>query len=219
MQRGHARVHGVTTEPLGPFPAGTPYSATDPRLMLWVHATLVHVSLELYQRHVRRASAREEERYYREMAVVAQIFGTPAAGDPALARRVPRVRRGADRRVARSPRHRLPRAQSQRSSSRAPLPAPMRVLAPAHRLATAAHAAAAPARGVRAALEPGPSGRAPRRGSRVPRHDDARAARRIAPPAAAARAHRRSLTGQLARNAPSTTSVVPETQRASSDAR
>ncbi|MGH3021239.1 MAG: oxygenase MpaB family protein, partial [Gaiellaceae bacterium] len=37
----HAHVRGRTSEPLGPFPAGTRYAACDPDLMLWVHATLV----------------------------------------------------------------------------------------------------------------------------------------------------------------------------------
>ena len=40
VQAVHARVHGRTTEQLGPFPPGTTYSATDPQLMRWVHATL-----------------------------------------------------------------------------------------------------------------------------------------------------------------------------------
>src|SRR5262245_63654454 len=30
VRAAHARVHGATREQLGPFPAGTPYSATDP---------------------------------------------------------------------------------------------------------------------------------------------------------------------------------------------
>src|SRR5688500_9264170 len=44
----HAHVHGTTRERLGPFPAGTPYAAADPDLMLWVHATLVGTSLAVY---------------------------------------------------------------------------------------------------------------------------------------------------------------------------
>src|SRR5690349_9489876 len=41
VQAVHVRVRGMTREQLGPFPAGTEYSASDPDLMLWVHATLV----------------------------------------------------------------------------------------------------------------------------------------------------------------------------------
>src|SRR5262249_47390504 len=50
----HARVQGRTSMQLGPFPAGTPYSASDPDLMLWVHGTLVQTSLALYCRFVHR---------------------------------------------------------------------------------------------------------------------------------------------------------------------
>jgi uncharacterized protein (DUF2236 family) len=48
----HARVHGRTRAQLGQFPPGTQYSASDPELMLWVHATLVHSSLAAYERFV-----------------------------------------------------------------------------------------------------------------------------------------------------------------------
>jgi uncharacterized protein (DUF2236 family) len=48
----HAHVHGMTRSRLGPFPVGTPYSASDPDLMLWVHATLVEASLGAHQRFV-----------------------------------------------------------------------------------------------------------------------------------------------------------------------
>src|SRR5207244_8971139 len=75
----HARVRGKTAVDLGPFPAGTPYSAEDPELMLWVHATLVEASLSAYQRFERRLSPEEQEGSYQQMAVVAQLFGTPAA--------------------------------------------------------------------------------------------------------------------------------------------
>ena len=45
VQAVHTRVHGCTRIQLGRFPPGTPYSAADPELMLWVHATLVQASL------------------------------------------------------------------------------------------------------------------------------------------------------------------------------
>lgn len=37
----HRRVHGQLHEAVGPFPAGTPYSAEDPALVTWVHVTLM----------------------------------------------------------------------------------------------------------------------------------------------------------------------------------
>ncbi len=65
VQAVHAHVRGTTRTRLGSFPAGTPYSADDPELSLWVHATLVHASLSAYQRLDHRLSRVEQESYYR----------------------------------------------------------------------------------------------------------------------------------------------------------
>ena len=37
----HKRVNGQLKTDVGPFPAGTRYSAEDPALLLWVHMTLI----------------------------------------------------------------------------------------------------------------------------------------------------------------------------------
>jgi uncharacterized protein (DUF2236 family) len=137
VQAVHRHVRGYTTRQLGPFPAGTAYSAADPELMLWVHATLVECSLALYGRFVQRLSATEQEAYYREMALVARIFGTP---DDVLPRTLRDFRGYFGERVA-SPEicvtepAREVAAVILRAST---LPAPLRVVAPAHRLSTAA---------------------------------------------------------------------------------
>src|SRR5919201_1183445 len=60
----HGRVHGETTEPGGRYPAGTPYDARDPELLMWVHATLVDTSLLVYTRYVGPLSIGEQQRYY-----------------------------------------------------------------------------------------------------------------------------------------------------------
>ena len=131
----HGRVAGTTETQLGRFPPGTAYSAADPELMLWVHATLVHCSLQVYERFVRPLGPEDEERYYREMALVAELFGTPAAAIP---------RSLADfREYFRSELAGPTLAVTQPARGvaavlhEADLPAPMRVLVPAHRLATA----------------------------------------------------------------------------------
>jgi uncharacterized protein (DUF2236 family) len=131
----HARVHGKTDVRLGSFPQGTPYSASDPELMLWVHATLVESSLTVYQRFVQPLSPHEQERYYREMAVVARLFGTPSSVIP---RTLADFRdyfaaqlEGGTITVT------APARQVAAVILEAPLPAPMRLLVPAHRLATA----------------------------------------------------------------------------------
>lgn len=48
----HRTVHGTLPAAVGVFPAGTPYSAEDPALLLWVHATLVDSTADIYQRLV-----------------------------------------------------------------------------------------------------------------------------------------------------------------------
>jgi uncharacterized protein (DUF2236 family) len=131
----HARVRGTTTQELGRFPPGTPYSACDPDLMLWVHATLVYGSLAAYERFVCALSRGERDQYIAEMNLVAQLFGAPAhvlpsgyAGfrdyfEAALASETITVTDPA-RRVA-------------SVIMATPLPQPVRLLVPAHRLATA----------------------------------------------------------------------------------
>jgi uncharacterized protein (DUF2236 family) len=79
VQGVHAAVRGRTEEQLGPFPAGTIYSAADPRLMLWVHATLVETSLAVARRFAPSLTKVERETYYREMGLVARVFGVPPA--------------------------------------------------------------------------------------------------------------------------------------------
>jgi uncharacterized protein (DUF2236 family) len=129
-------VRGRTATRLGPFPPGTPYSAEHPDLMLWVHATLVDASLSAFQRFQQRLSADDEERYHGDMAVVARLFGVP---DAILPRTLSEFREyfaaqisGSEITVTE------PAVAIARVILRAPLPAPMRVLAPAHRLATPA---------------------------------------------------------------------------------
>ena len=73
----HLTVRGRLEEPMGPFPAGTRYSALDPELMMWVHATLVDTALLVYGSWVRPLSEEEQAAYYEEMKTLARLFGTP----------------------------------------------------------------------------------------------------------------------------------------------
>jgi uncharacterized protein (DUF2236 family) len=78
VQAVHRSVVGRTEEAVGRYARGTRYDASDPELMLCVHATLIHSSLAVYTRLVSPLSDDEQEQYYREMSLVARIFGTPA---------------------------------------------------------------------------------------------------------------------------------------------
>jgi uncharacterized protein (DUF2236 family) len=136
VKTAHTRVNGRTQTRLGAFPAGTPYSAEDPELMVWVHATLVHASLIAYQRFEHALSEAEQERYYREMAVVAELFGTPAdVIPPTLAdlRAYFAAQIDSETISVTEPARAIARAVL-----RARLPGPVRILNPAHRLATTA---------------------------------------------------------------------------------
>jgi uncharacterized protein (DUF2236 family) len=136
VQAVHAHVRGTTRSQLGSFPAGTPYSANDPELMLWVHATLVHASLSAYQRFEHELSRAEQEGYYRDMVTVAQLFGTPATVIP---RTVADFRDYVAAQIGRRTITVTPTAREiAQVILHAPLPTPMRMLGPAHRLATAA---------------------------------------------------------------------------------
>src|SRR6187200_1989039 len=48
------RVRGQLSEAAGHFPAGTPYAADDPELLLWILAAIVDSSLLVFGKYVRR---------------------------------------------------------------------------------------------------------------------------------------------------------------------
>jgi uncharacterized protein (DUF2236 family) len=131
----HAHIHGVTHQRLGRFPACTPYSASTPELMLWVHATLVQASLAAYERFVAELLPEERERYYQEMALVARLFGTPDSVIPGSLAEFHEYFAGqlenGDICVTE------PARNVASVILQAPMPAPLRLLAPAHRVATA----------------------------------------------------------------------------------
>jgi uncharacterized protein (DUF2236 family) len=71
----HRRVRGALPETVGRFPAGTPYAADDPELLLWVLACLVDSALVVYERYVRRLSAAERDRYWQDYRLIGRLFG------------------------------------------------------------------------------------------------------------------------------------------------
>ena len=71
----HRRVNGTLVDAVGPYPAGTPYSAEDASLVLWVHATLLDSLPRVYEAVVRPISAAERDEWCRESAPVARALG------------------------------------------------------------------------------------------------------------------------------------------------
>jgi len=77
VHRIHARVHGVISEEVGGWAAGTPYHANDVGALRWVHATLVDTTLEVRRRIDGALSPDVLDRYVVEMNRLALLFGIP----------------------------------------------------------------------------------------------------------------------------------------------
>lgn len=79
----HKRVRGVTEEDYGPIPAGTEYSAADPRLGLWVLASLADSALVYHERIFGSLDPVDRERYWVEYRRVGELLGLPDDSMPA----------------------------------------------------------------------------------------------------------------------------------------
>ncbi len=71
----HRKVRGELERPAGRFPAGTPYAADDPALLLWVLASLVDSALVVYDKYVRSLSAAERDAYWQDYRLIGGLFG------------------------------------------------------------------------------------------------------------------------------------------------
>jgi len=73
----HAKVKGLMPAKYGtgPYPGGTPYSALDPDLLLWVHATLIYSIVVTYEKIIGCLSEDEKDTLTREWNKVALRIG------------------------------------------------------------------------------------------------------------------------------------------------
>lgn len=70
------RVNAIHAKIEGSLPDGTPYNATNPRTLAWVHVTEAQSFLAGYLRHVRpNMPSHEQDEYYRQFAVIARALG------------------------------------------------------------------------------------------------------------------------------------------------
>lgn len=76
----HRTVNGTLDVDTPAFPRGTRYSAEDPALLLWVHATLVDSTADIYQRLVRPLTRADLDLLCVESAPLLEDLG----GDPAI---------------------------------------------------------------------------------------------------------------------------------------
>jgi uncharacterized protein (DUF2236 family) len=78
----HRGIHGALPEAAGRFPAGTPYSATDPDLLLWILACMADSALVVYERYVRSLPRDERDAFWQDYKVIGREFGLRDADMP-----------------------------------------------------------------------------------------------------------------------------------------
>ena len=78
----HKRVTGEVTDDYGPIPAGTSYSADDPKLMLWTLATLADSALVYYEKFVGSLTELEREAYWAGYRRIGMLLGMPDSSLP-----------------------------------------------------------------------------------------------------------------------------------------
>jgi uncharacterized protein (DUF2236 family) len=79
----HRKVRGRLEREAGIYPAGTPYAADDPELLLWVLFTLVDSGIVVYERFVATMSPEQKEHYWADFRVVGGLFGLEPEQMPA----------------------------------------------------------------------------------------------------------------------------------------
>jgi uncharacterized protein (DUF2236 family) len=82
VRRLHERVNGELPEDAGVFPAGTPYSAFDPALMLWTVAVIADSAQCFYELLVRRLTGNEREALWQDYIRFGELFGMPRDAAP-----------------------------------------------------------------------------------------------------------------------------------------
>ena len=83
VHRLHERVRGTLPTGLGPWPAGTAYSALDPEEMFWgVVATTFDSAQNLYETLVHRLADDEREAMWQDYVSFGELFGMPRNAAP-----------------------------------------------------------------------------------------------------------------------------------------
>lgn len=83
VHRLHETIKGELPGAAGPHPAGTPYSAFDPELMLWTLAVIADSGREMYETLVRPLDPEEREALWRDYVRFGELFSLPPSEVPA----------------------------------------------------------------------------------------------------------------------------------------
>ena len=78
----HRAVRGRLPETVGIFPAGTPYRADDPRLLMWILYSLVDSATVVYRTYVGRLDRSERAALWGDYKVLGRLFGLRATAMP-----------------------------------------------------------------------------------------------------------------------------------------
>lgn len=73
----HASITGEVSETTGSFEKGSSYVANQVDAMLWVHATLWVIGLEVYELFHQPVTKEQRDQYYEESKLFAYLFGVP----------------------------------------------------------------------------------------------------------------------------------------------
>lgn len=82
VARMHERVRGVLPQDVGPYPAGTPYSAFDPELMLWTIAVMADSAKYFYELLIRPLDATERDAFWSDYVRFGALWGMPREAVP-----------------------------------------------------------------------------------------------------------------------------------------
>jgi uncharacterized protein (DUF2236 family) len=78
----HRAVRGRLPEDVGIFPAGTPYRADDPRLLMWILYSLIDSAVVVYTTYVAALTQRQRTALWEDYKVVGRLFGLKAGQMP-----------------------------------------------------------------------------------------------------------------------------------------
>jgi uncharacterized protein (DUF2236 family) len=78
----HRAVRGRLADDVGIYPAGTPYRADDPRLLMWILYSLIDSAIVVYTAYVGRLDRAERASLWVDYKLVGRLFGLRPAAMP-----------------------------------------------------------------------------------------------------------------------------------------
>src|ERR1700743_3722887 len=79
----HRAVRGRLPDAVGPYPAGSPYRADDPELLMWILYSLIDSAVVVYRTYVGRLDEDERAALWDDYRVVGRLFGLRRGQMPA----------------------------------------------------------------------------------------------------------------------------------------